>query len=64
MQTPRGVTIEVLAPRGADCATLAEDVADAMARAGIEAPEVTVRRVTDLPLDPRSGKLRRFVPLS
>jgi phenylacetate-CoA ligase len=63
VQTPRGAAIEVLAPRGADCATLAEDVARAMARAGIEAPEVTVRRVAELPRDPRSGKLRRFVPL-
>jgi hypothetical protein len=24
---------------------------------------VTVRRVAELPRDPRSGKLRRFVPL-
>jgi hypothetical protein len=30
----------------------------------VDFPEVSVEVVTELPRDPRSGKLRRFVPLS
>jgi phenylacetate-CoA ligase len=63
LQTPRGVAIEVLAPQGTDCTEIRADVVRAVARAGLETPEVIVERVPELPRDLRSGKLRRFVPL-
>jgi phenylacetate-CoA ligase len=63
-QTPHGIAVDVLAPHGTDRAALRAGLAAALARAGVDSPEVSVDVVTELPRDPRSGKLRRFVPLS
>jgi phenylacetate-coenzyme A ligase PaaK-like adenylate-forming protein len=63
-QTPHGIAVDVLAPDGSDCAALRAGLTDALAGAGVDAPAVSVEVVTELPRDPRSGKLRRFVPLS
>ena len=63
-QTRRGIAVDVLAPNGTDRAALRAGLAGALAGAGLDSPEVSVEVVTELPRDPRSGKLRRFVPLS
>jgi phenylacetate-coenzyme A ligase PaaK-like adenylate-forming protein len=62
-QTPRGIEVSALAPRGADIQRLRTDLTAAMAGAGLPTPEVTVDLVSDLPRDGATGKLRRFVPL-
>ena len=62
-QTPRGIAVAVLAPHGTDPAALRAGLAAALAGAGVDFPEVSVEVVTELPRDPRSGKLRRFVPV-
>jgi phenylacetate-CoA ligase len=62
-QTPRGIAVDVLAPRGVDAATLRADLTGALAGAGLAGAEVSVAAVADLPRDARTGKLRRFVPL-
>jgi phenylacetate-coenzyme A ligase PaaK-like adenylate-forming protein len=63
-QTPHGIAVSVLAPRGADTAALCARLASSLATAGLRDPDVQVDVVTELPRDPRSGKLRRVVPLT
>ena len=46
-----------------DRAALRAELTAALADAGVVAPAVSVEVVTELPRDPRSGKLRRCVPL-
>ncbi|NYJ03756.1 phenylacetate--CoA ligase family protein [Petropleomorpha daqingensis] len=62
-QTPRGIAVDVLAPRGVDADALRTDLTRALAEAGLRGAEVTVSAVPDLPRDARTGKLRRFVPM-
>jgi phenylacetate-coenzyme A ligase PaaK-like adenylate-forming protein len=62
-QTETGLAVSVLTSRAVDPAELGRDLSDAVARAGLPSLEVTVQEVTELPRDPRTGKLRRFVPL-
>ena len=54
----------VLAPQGTDRVALRAGLAAALAGAGRDSPEVSVQVVAELPRDPDSGKLRRFVPLT
>ena len=54
----------MLAPQGTDRVALRAGLAAALAGAGRDSPEVSVQVVADLPRDPDSGKLRRFVPLT
>jgi phenylacetate-coenzyme A ligase PaaK-like adenylate-forming protein len=67
-QTCRGIVVEALTCAGVDRAALRSalraDLAGALARAGLPEAEVTVRTVDDLPRDPRTGKVRRVVPLA
>jgi len=62
-QTPRGIAVDVLAPRGVDAGALRTDLTRALAGAGLGGAEVTVAAVPELPRDARTGKLRRFLPL-
>jgi phenylacetate-coenzyme A ligase PaaK-like adenylate-forming protein len=63
-QTRRGIAVSALAPTGTDVAALRARLAAALAAAGLPDPEVAVDVVSELPRDPDSGKLRRFVPLT
>ena len=62
-QTPRGLAVNVVALRAVDTDALAAQLGDALSAAGLAGARVTVTPVTSLPRDPRTGKLRRFVPL-
>jgi hypothetical protein len=63
-QTPRGIAVSALSPRGTDRDALRAGLATALAAAGLPDPEVAVDLVTELAHDAHSGKLRRFVPLA
>ncbi|MGY1593286.1 phenylacetate--CoA ligase family protein [Geodermatophilus sp. SYSU D00708] len=66
-QTCRGIVVEALTCNAADHpalrAALRADLTAALTRAGLPDAEVTVCTVADLPRDPRTGKVRRVVPL-
>jgi phenylacetate-CoA ligase len=62
-QTPRGLAVDVVALRSVDTDVLAARLVAALAAAGLPEARVTVTPVPVLPRDPRTGKLRRFVPL-
>jgi phenylacetate-CoA ligase len=63
-QIPRGIVVSALAPTGTDVGGLRARLAAGLAAAGLPDPDVTVDIVNELPRDPDSGKLRRFVPLT
>ena len=63
-QTPRGIAVSVLAPPTFAVADLRARLADALKTAGLPDLDVGVDVAAELPRDRRSGKLRRFVPLS
>jgi phenylacetate-CoA ligase len=63
-QTPRGADLAVVAAAVVDPARVARDVARSLADAGLPDPEVTVRCVDVIERDARTGKARRFIPLS
>lgn len=60
-QTERGVAVEIVG--GDRVAALRAALVEALDAAGLPRPEVTVAVVPGIERDPRSGKLRRFVPL-
>jgi len=60
-QTPRGAAIHLRADGEVDAAALSRRIADALARAGVEEPQVTVARVQAFERQ-ATGKLRRFFP--
>ena len=62
-QTSRGVAVSLLTSEHLDPHPLRADLVQALSGAGLAAPDVTVAIVEDLPRDPRTGTLRRFVPL-
>jgi len=62
-QTPRGAAVAVRCLGPVDCAALGEEMAANLARLGLADPLVTVVPVDRLDR-PRTGKLRRFVPLT
>jgi phenylacetate-coenzyme A ligase PaaK-like adenylate-forming protein len=62
-QIADGIAVSVLAPGGVDASSLTDELRGALARAGLPEAAVTVQPVAELPRDPRTGKLRRFVPL-
>jgi phenylacetate-CoA ligase len=63
-QTPRGIEVEALAVVPVDSDRLAERLAAAVAEAGLDHPDVSVRIVDHLERIPDTGKLRRFLPLA
>jgi phenylacetate-CoA ligase len=62
-QTPRGIEVDAIASGSADVEAICTRLASALGRAGLGQPETSVRIVNELEQHPRSGKLRRFVPL-
>jgi phenylacetate-coenzyme A ligase PaaK-like adenylate-forming protein len=62
-QTPYGLAVDVQAAREVDTGRLEAQLGEALAAAGLPGARVTVTPVAALPRDPRTGKLRRFVPL-
>jgi len=63
-QIPRGIEVEALAVVPVDSDRLAERLAAALAEAGLDHPDVSVRIVDRLERIPDTGKLRRFLPLT
>lgn len=61
-QTTRGVTVHAVANPTVDRTAATRLLADALTAAGLDRPEVTINVVPELPRDPRTGKLRQFVP--
>jgi phenylacetate-CoA ligase len=62
-QTARGATVAVRCTAPVDGAALEAEIAAALARLGLTAPEVTVSPVDGIEQHATSGKLKRFVPL-
>lgn len=62
-QTRRGVAVRVLCRDKGVATALQAKVRASLIHAGLADPEVKVERVEALDADPRSGKIRRFVPL-
>jgi phenylacetate-CoA ligase len=60
-QTPRGIDMAVIAPDGLDERLLAGRLTVALQRAGLAAPDVSVRRVAALDRHPQTGKAKRFI---
>ena len=61
-QTARGARIAVVADAGLDEAALAAAVEQSLRQAGVTEPHVTISRAEAIARDPRTGKVRRFVP--
>ncbi|MGZ6164458.1 MAG: phenylacetate--CoA ligase family protein [Myxococcaceae bacterium] len=61
-QTTRGISVDVVAPRGVDSPALATELRGALDLAGLSGAEATVTAVPGLPRDRRTGKVRRFLP--
>jgi phenylacetate-coenzyme A ligase PaaK-like adenylate-forming protein len=61
-QTERGAIVTYLGSV-TDPAALSARIEAELRTYGLAAPEVTLRAADRLPRDPRTGKLRRFVPL-
>jgi phenylacetate-coenzyme A ligase PaaK-like adenylate-forming protein len=60
-QTPRGVRVAVVAPRGVDEAALAARIAAALTGAGLDGAEATVEPVAAIRRHPLTGKTKRFL---
>jgi phenylacetate-CoA ligase len=63
-QTARGADIAVVARAGLDSTALAAAAEDDLRQAGVTAPRITIRRVEAIHRDPRTGKVRRFLPVN
>jgi phenylacetate-coenzyme A ligase PaaK-like adenylate-forming protein len=62
-QTPHGIDVDAVPVGNVDVEGLRGRLVAALAGAGLGDPEVSVRIVDHLERDPKTGKLRRFVPL-
>jgi phenylacetate-CoA ligase len=60
-QTTGGAAVHVQLDRDTDLAVLRDQLRQAMARAGLADPEVTVHAVPTLPRHPETGKLQRVI---
>jgi phenylacetate-coenzyme A ligase PaaK-like adenylate-forming protein len=61
-QTPRGITVAVVADTDLDHGALAAGIKDSLSQAGVTDPDVSISRVDAIPRDPLTGKAKRFVP--
>jgi phenylacetate-coenzyme A ligase PaaK-like adenylate-forming protein len=61
-QTPRGVTVAVVADTDFDHCTLTAGIEGSLRQAGLTDPEVSISRVDAITRDPLTGKAKRFVP--
>jgi phenylacetate-coenzyme A ligase PaaK-like adenylate-forming protein len=62
-QTVSGIDVAVVAGAKLDMAALQRQLADALRAAGLQDPEVNLRRTNTLERNAQSGKLKRFVSL-
>jgi phenylacetate-coenzyme A ligase PaaK-like adenylate-forming protein len=62
-QTARGIEVDVVADEEPDLGALEASLRQALAEAGLPDPEVAASRTPEIPRNPATGKLRRFVPL-
>jgi phenylacetate-coenzyme A ligase PaaK-like adenylate-forming protein len=62
-QTSRGVEVLVVADGWFNDVAVARELEHGLRRAGVAAPEATVRTVKAVPRHPETGKARRFIPL-
>jgi phenylacetate-CoA ligase len=60
-QTPRGVTVSVVAETDFDHGSLAAEIERSLCQAGLPDPEVTISRVDAITRDPLTGKVKRFL---
>ena len=63
-QTPTGIRVDAVAESDVDLDSLGDELRAALGAAGLVDAHVAVRQVPELVRDSRTGKLRRFVPLS
>jgi len=61
-QTARGADITVVTGPGLDHAALKAAAEQSLRQAGVTQPHVTINRAEAIARDPRTGKVRRFVP--
>jgi phenylacetate-CoA ligase len=61
-QTPRGVTVAVVAGTAFDHGALAAGIGRSLRQAGLTEPEVSISCVNAITRDPLTGKAKRFVP--
>jgi phenylacetate-coenzyme A ligase PaaK-like adenylate-forming protein len=61
-QTPRGVTVAVVADADFDHRALTAGIEGSLSQAGLTDPEVSISRVEAITRDPLTGKAKRFVP--
>jgi phenylacetate-coenzyme A ligase PaaK-like adenylate-forming protein len=62
-QTKRGVDVDCVTGGRLDTAVLAARLADGLRQAGLTQPEVNITIAEAIPRDPKTGKVRRFLPL-
>jgi phenylacetate-coenzyme A ligase PaaK-like adenylate-forming protein len=60
-QTPRGIALDVVAAATLPLDHLRDQLARALAGAGLSSPEVVTRRVQEIARHPETGKVRRFI---
>jgi phenylacetate-CoA ligase len=61
--TVRGAEITAVAGGEFDCAAVIAAVQASLRRAGVSEPLVTLHAVGSIDRDPKTGKIRRFIPL-
>ncbi len=62
-QTERGLDMSAVAEGEVDHAAVAAALEGRLCHAGVGEPQVTIQLVDAIPRDPKTGKVRRFVPL-
>ena len=62
-QTKDGVDVDCVTGGRLDTAVLAARLADGLRQAGLTQPEVNITVAEAIPRDPKTGKVRRFLPL-
>ena len=62
-QTKHGVDVDCVTGGRLDTAVLAARLADGLRQAGLTQPEVNITVAEAIPRDPKTGKVRRFLPL-
>jgi phenylacetate-CoA ligase len=63
-QTARGIDVDLVATASLELDGIIDQLAAALAHAGLPRPDVTAQTVTTLERHPETGKLQRFLPLT
>jgi phenylacetate-coenzyme A ligase PaaK-like adenylate-forming protein len=62
-QTPTGIDVDVVTIDTLDGSDVVARMTSALRTAGLVAPTVTVRTISEMPRNPNTGKVARIVPL-